>query len=315
VTIMREEGAPSFEDPDNGMSDSQARYVYLPEGAVVIDRSGVKVEPGADIPTAKSTTQIPPSIPVDSPQPAPGVQFVPPQPGVQYVNLQPGQQYVNLQPGQQYVNLQPGQQYVNLQPGMQFVQPPYVYGRRRRSEQLILRRRYRRDWVHSLTVAFASYLILVTIIPLVLSGIFGVVLHASKSDNPELGIQNGELMISHLTPAVRLIQGELVLLRDKNSWNLQVRQITSTSTTGTTTVLTTNSGFSATSSDVLTMESATNVRNITSVVPIFGYIVSFFSSVFGKMIGAAIILVLNVRHMLRKRRGRIHDERLAFVAK
>jgi hypothetical protein len=296
----------------------QTMYIHLPEGAVIVDRTQTNVETAPQTTNPNSTFN-----PSSNPQPAQGqpapqqsgVQYVQPQPEAPFVQPQQGVTYVQQQPGVAYVQPQPGVTYVQQQPGVAYVQPSRGYVRRRRGEHIVLRRRHRMDWVHSLTVAFAAYIIAVTIIPFVLSGFFGIGLYASKTDNPELTIGRGELMIAHLTPVAKLIPGDLVLLRDKNSWNLQIRQVGSTNTTGIVTTISTNSGLNATSSDVLTMDSNTDVRNITSCIPFFGYIVTFFSSVLGKLIGAGVVLFLNAQHQLRKRRARVIDEKVVFVAK
>jgi hypothetical protein len=309
----------------------QTMYIHLPEGAVIVDRTQTTVESVTPDPISNATlntqpvqgqpTPQQPGVQYAQPQPQPANQYVQPQPGVAYVQPQPGVAYVQPQPGVAYVQPQPGVAYVQpqpgvaylQQPGVTYLQPPRGY-RRRRGEHIVLRRRHRMDWVHSMTVAFAAYIIAVTIIPFLLASFFGIGFYASKSDNPELTIGRGELMIAHLTPVAKLIPGDLVLLRDKNSWNLQIRQIGSTNTTGIVTTISTNSGLNATSSDVLTMDSNTSVRNITSCIPFFGYVVTFFSSVHGKVIGAGIILYLNARHQLRKRRSRIIDEKVVYVA-
>ncbi len=311
---MNEENQNFIQTHEGDTLRGQTMYIHLPEGAVIVDRSQTNVE--NKVPTSPIDQAFNPQPAQSNPTPQqPGVQYVLPQPEVRFAQPQQRGTYVQQQPGVAFVAPQPGVTYVQQQPGVAYVQPSRGYLRRRRGEHIILRRRHRMDWVHSLTVAFAGYIILVTVMPFILSGFFGIGLYASKTNNPELTIGTGELMIAHLTPVAKLIPGDLVLLRDKNSWNLQIRQIGSSNTTGIVTTISTNSGLNATSSDVLTMDSNTPVRNVTSCIPFFGYIVTLLSSALGKLVGAGVILYLNARHQLRKRRGRIIDDKVVYVAK
>lgn len=339
---MNEENRTFINNPEAETLRGQTMYIHLPEGAVIVDRSQISVQAPVAAPLMSEST--PPQVIYGQPVPQqstpfqPGVQFAQPQaqPGVAYVQgqpqpgyaipqqpqpefanpqPQPGVTYIQGQPGVAYIQGQPGVAYAQPQPGVVYMQgaPSRGYGRRTRHDQIVFRRKHRLDWVHSMTVIFASYVILVTVVPFILSGIFGIGFYASKTESAELTIARGELLISHLTPVARVIPGDLVMLRDMNTWNLQVRQIGSINTTGLVTTISVNTGLNATSSEVLTMDSNTPVRNVTSAIPIFGYFVTFFSSALGKVLGAAIILYLNYRHLIRKRRARIMDEKLAYV--
>ncbi|MEI9907607.1 MAG: hypothetical protein WDO06_06705 [Actinomycetota bacterium] len=124
--------------------------------------------------------------------------------------------------------------------------------------------------MHVLNVAFAAYIVAVTLIPFLLTAFTGVSLYSSKTSVPGLTIERGELMITHATPVARLIPGDIILLRDKNSWNLQVRQLVSTAANGRLTSVFTNSGVDGTVSDVTTIEGTANVHKVTSSIPVFG---------------------------------------------
>ena len=328
---MNEENPTFITHPEAESQGGQTMYIHLPEGAVIVDRSNATVQSASataplisePIPAQAAPAQPYPNLGQST---QPEVQFVQSQPAFAYVNPQPGVAYVQGQPGVAYAQPQPGVTYVQGQPGMAYAQPQpqlgdaflqgesrRAYRRRQNRDQIVLSRRHRTDWVHSMTVAFATYVILVTLVPVILSGIFGIGFYASKSENAELTIGRGELIISHLTPVARVIPGDLVLLRDSNTWNLQIRQVGSTNTIGLVTTISTNTGLNATSSEVLTMDSNAPVRNITSAIPVFGYFVTFFSSAFGKVLGAAFIFYLNLRHLVRKRRARHTDEKFAYV--
>ena len=344
---MNEENQTFITAPDTDTHLGQTMYIHLPEGAVIVDRSNVNT---VGVPTAEPVTTAVPAPQVQFIPPQPAVQYISEQPQVNFVNAQPGLGYIQMQPQMQpgiiymqtqpqidqdlaYVQAQqqmqsgvsyiggnpnqPGVVFVQGQPGVHYAnaQPPLGYRRRRRGEHLVLRRKNRLDWVHSLTIAFAAYIIIIAIVPVMLSAFFGIALYSAKASHAELTINRGELMVTHMTPVARLIPGDPVLLREKNSWNLQVRQLGSTNTIGVVTTISTISGLNATSSDVLTMDSATPVRNITSAVPFFGYVVTFFSSILVQLIGAALILYLNLRHQMNRRRLRTIDEKVVFVAK
>jgi hypothetical protein len=316
---MNEENQTYTRVPEADTQKGQAMYIYLPEGAVIVDRTQVNV---AGIPQAEQTSApiTPEQPPVQYMQPQPGVAYMQPQPGVAYMQPQPRVQYVQqpnvayAQPQVQYA--QPQVQYAQPQPGVAFLQDrPSVEYRRRRRDHLVLRRRQGVDWLHTMNVIFATYIAAVTIVPLALSSLIGITLFSSKTNNAGLTITRGELMVAHSTSVNRLIPGDIILLRDKNSWNLQVRQLVSTSANGNLTSVFTNAGVDGTVSDVTTIDSSSSVRKVTSSIPFFGYVVTIFGTIFVKFWAAMIVLALNIGHMYRRRRRRIIDEKVVFVPK
>lgn len=189
-----------------------------------------------------------------------------------------------------------------------------AYGQRR-VEHIVLRRRHRTDWVHSFNIVFASYVGLVAILPWMITALFGVSIFGTKSGTPGLGMARGDLIISHVMPAERAQTGDVILLRNNNSWNLQVRQITSKTTTGNSTTLITNAGGTTSMSDVFTLNNSENVHYGSTYIPYLGYIVIFFTSIYVKAATVAAILAMNLLVYLRRRRSRTVEEKLAFIAK
>lgn len=188
-------------------------------------------------------------------------------------------------------------------------------GQSREVEGIVLRRRHKIDWVHSLNIAFASFVALVSIAPWIITVVFGISYFGAKMDIPAMGVHRGDLIVSHILPVDRVVVGDVILLRNDNTWNLQLREVISIATTGKSTTITTSGSQSASASNVIHFNNASKVRHGTSVIPFFGYFYLFLTSIALEAFVVASVLILNVVVYFRRRRARWIDDKLAFIVK
>lgn len=186
---------------------------------------------------------------------------------------------------------------------------------RRRVEHIVLRRRHKIDWVHNINIAFTSFVALVAVLPWIITTVFGFSVFGAKTSSPALDIARGDLVISHAMPVNRVNSGDVILLRNNNTWNLQLRQVTSKTTTGNTTTLITNSGKTTPMKDVFTVNNNSYVHYCSTYIPYFGYFTIFFTSIVLKTLVVVGVMTLNLVVYIQRRRGRHIEEKLAFIAK
>lgn len=186
---------------------------------------------------------------------------------------------------------------------------------RRPLEHIVLRRRHKIDWVHTINVAFTSFVALTSILPWLVTAVFGISAFGVTTSVPALNVSRGDLVVAHVLSVDRVVAGDVLLLRDNNTWNLKIRQVTTKTSAGDTTTIATNSGVSTPTEDVLTLANATSVRYCSSYVPFFGYLVMIFASIALKTLVVVSVLILNVVVYFHRRRTRVVEEKLAFVAR
>jgi hypothetical protein len=169
-----------------------------------------------------------------------------------------------------------------------------------------VRRRRRINWVHGINTFLVVYLLLIAIVPAVLSSAFGMAIYASKSSHPGALIAMGDLMVCTELPASKLKVNDVLLVRDGNSWRLDARQITSNTTSGSLSTITTASmgGVAIDKTYVLPKNSSSYV--VSRVIPKLGYAGIVLSSTIAKVVGGLFILILNLTlHYRRSRKRRL----------
>ncbi len=185
----------------------------------------------------------------------------------------------------------------------------------RGAEHIYLRRRHRVDWVHVTNLVFASYLALILVFPVVLSGIFGVNVTVAKKPVQALSVERGQLLISHKTTLDHLNAGDLVIVTSPYMQIQMVRAISDRTTNGSQTTIVGNAGPGTAFSNVITMDSSRSVRKISSYIPYLGYVGMVFGSFLIKFLLLFAVLVMNIVVYSRKLRRRTRDERLVYIAK
>lgn len=169
-----------------------------------------------------------------------------------------------------------------------------------------VRRRRKMNLVHGINTILVVYLLLVAIVPSVLSSAFGVAIYASKASHPGALIARGDLMVCTELPASKLKVNDVLLVRDGNSWRLDARQVTSNTSSGDLSTITTAStgGVALDKTYVLANNSGSYV--VSRVIPKLGYAAIILSSTFVKVLGGLFILILNlIVHYRRSRKRRL----------
>jgi hypothetical protein len=169
-----------------------------------------------------------------------------------------------------------------------------------------VRRRRRINWVHGINTLLVGYVLIISIVPTVLSSAFGMAIYASNVSHPSARISQGDLMVSQIFPAIKVQVNDILLERDGHLWNLEVRKVTSNTSNGTLSTMTTTStgGVALDETHVLTNNAGT--YKVSRVIPKLGYVPIVLSSIIVKVLGGLSILILNLTvHMRRSRRRRL----------
>ena len=195
------------------------------------------------------------------------------------------------------------------------VSPGYESRGSRQGERLYLRRRHRTNWLHVINISFASYIAFVSVVPLLLSSIFGISIFTAKSNTIGGSIQTGQLLVAHTKPIAQLSKGNLVLFRSATNWKLLVRQITDITTTGASTTISTNSGSNTALTEVFSLDNFSQVQYVSSYIPFFGFITMFFSFLAVKVFVILGVLFANIFAYFRRRSALPRDDKMVFVAR
>ena len=260
--------------PPVDTNKGQMMLIYLPEGSVIVDRSNVAVGGMMTEEFAKETPQ-------------------------EIFNREAlNQDSIN----REEIKREEFNRDAFNQSGLRYEVPANAPSDFRRPEQIVLHRRVRRDWSHVANVTFAIYVTIASLVPLLLSTILGISVFNAHSNLVNGAIAQGDLMVSHKMPAIRIASGDIVLLRDANSWRLDVREVVDVSSLRGSTTISTNSGSNSALTEVFTLPNNSDVRFVTSRVPLLGFVSMFVNSLALKIFGAVTIVFINIYAFYRRRR-------------
>lgn len=175
-----------------------------------------------------------------------------------------------------------------------------------KGQRVHVRRRQKLDWVHGVNTLFVAYLLLVSIFPAILSSAFGMAVYASDVSHASAFIARGDLMVCRQISASALKVNDMLLVRNGNSWRLDARQVTSSTTSGSLSTITTAStgGVALDQTYVLPNDSRSFV--VSRVIPKLGYLPIILLSTVAKVLGGLFILILNLTaHYRRSRKRRL----------
>lgn len=176
----------------------------------------------------------------------------------------------------------------------------------RGARRVHVRRRRRVNWVHGVNTFLVVYLLLVAIVPAVLSSAFGMAIYASKSSHPGALIASGDLMVSMVMPASQLKVNDVLLVRDWNLWQLDARQVTSNTSSGALSTITTASTGGTAIDKTYVMPKNSGSYVVSRVIPKLGYVPIVLSSSVAKVLGGLFVLALNLTvHYRRSRKRRL----------
>lgn len=153
-----------------------------------------------------------------------------------------------------------------------------------------------------LNFAFIIFVTLTALIPALLSSILGIAIFASSTDAPDAKIYHGDLMISQIMPAIKLVGNDVLLLHNDYSWDTEIRRVISISTVGSLVKITTSDGVDQNSVDSYTVKQSTKMHKVTRIVPMFGYWLTILTSVLAKIVGGFVLIAINLTVQIQRSR-------------
>lgn len=326
--MMTDENTPdskAFHPDDAPGSDSkkgQMLVIYLPEGSVIVDRTDMGIHPAYEpitervTPTTVATPApeiTPPAISASVPQPLQVTLE-------EIVHLVVQEMMHNNEKGAS--SIQPIEKVKTPSTEQPSRKPEFAdeldsINRPRPAARLIatpaqaphvrrmhFRKRRQLNWVHGVNTFFVTFIVLVSVVPAILSSFYGVAIYASRAPHPGASIAQGDLMVSHVMPASGLKANDVVLVRDGNTWQLDVRQVTSNTTGSGISTLTTESTGGLAIDKTYAMPADTKVYQVLTIVPKLGYVPMYVASTVIKVFGGLFILILNLTIHYRRSRQR-----------
>ncbi len=317
------------ETPGSDSKKGQMLVIYLPEGSVIVDRTEMSNPPVYEPVVERS---VPAPAVVSAPEVAPTAAVIPTPDLVQPPHQVTLEEIVHLvveemlrtskdsgllnQPAEKKIApivVQP-QLKSELAEEVTSLSQPKLTPRRvaapavpAQVSRMHFRKRRQLNWVHGVNTLFVAFVVVVSLIPAILSSVYGVGIYASKTPHSRATIATGDLIVSRALPASDLKVNDVILVRDANTWHLDVREVTaSTSASGTTTLATTTTGGTATEKTD-TMLAGTEAFRVSTIIPKLGYIPMFFASTFVKVLGGFFILILNLIVHYRRSRRRVRQ--------
>lgn len=164
------------------------------------------------------------------------------------------------------------------------------------------RKGHRTNWVRLINVTFIVCVTLTVITPVLLSSMLGIAIYASNTDAHDARIHVGDLMISEIKPVIELNGNDVLLLHNEYTWQREIRRVISKSVDGDMVKLTTSDGIDETSTDSYTVKHSTRIHKVTRVVPMFGYWVTFLTSVSTKILVGLAVIAMNLTIQIRRAR-------------
>ncbi len=167
-----------------------------------------------------------------------------------------------------------------------------------------LRKRRKINWVNNINIIAIAFVAIVVLGPSVLSSAFGMAIYASKASHPAALISGGDLMVAKAFPASELKVNDVLLIRNDISWKLAVHQVTSNTTDGTLSTITTASTHGVAIDATHVMANNASSYKVLRVFPELGYVPIIFASPIAKILGFLFIAILNLTVYIRRSRKR-----------
>ena len=299
--------------PESVDKKGQMLVIYLPEGSVIVDRTDMNLSSAPTELMEKVTATLNP-VPEVEVAPAKETALLQTQltfEEVVQMAVQEALRTTGLSTPKQSPVIETRKEIlpavetvVQAPPVETHVQEPYPLPKRKPAPARHVAIRRKRNWVHEINTAFVVYLVTAVLIPSVLSAGFGLALYASKVSHPAVAISTGDMMLVNFLPISSVKAGDVLLMRDGSSWNLDTREVVSNSTAGSLTTLTTSSTGKVPISSTSVMSKDEKAYKVTRVIPKLGYVPMVLTSALAKFLGAFFVLMLNMVFMYRRSRRR-----------
>lgn len=152
----------------------------------------------------------------------------------------------------------------------------------------------KRGLSYFLNLAFVASLALALFIPAIASSYFGIAVHKVASDSMVPAMNSGDMFLSKITTASLLEKGDVVILLNPQTWQVQSHRVINTLDKGKTIEITTKGDANIQADEPYVIGTSTAVRKSVAVVPNFGYVLNAIVSTPAKLIGLALLLATSV---------------------
>ena len=160
--------------------------------------------------------------------------------------------------------------------------------------------------VARLNIAFMLFVIVVFVTPAISAAYFGFGFHTAMSASMEPHIKPGDLMVSTVTSIKHVKVGEVLLLLNKESMQMESHRLFKIETKdGIHMLVTTKGDANAVPDPVQIIHGAAPVRRVATIVPKVGYLLDALSSKIVKTIGAILLILINAFFIIKFRRREI----------
>ena len=163
----------------------------------------------------------------------------------------------------------------------------------------------RKKWARALNIAFVVSASLALVLPAVASSYFGITVHKVSSQSMSPTMNAGDMFFAKITTAQMIQRGDIVLLMNPETWEIQSHRVIEKNFKGETIDLITKGDANIEPDKPYTVGVNTAVRTVVVVVPKFGYVINFLTTPEAKLGGLAMIVLINiliVGNVLVKRR-------------
>ena len=145
-----------------------------------------------------------------------------------------------------------------------------------------------------LNVGFVISLSLALVIPAIASSYLGIAVHKVASDSMVPAMNSGDIFLSKITEANRLKIGDVIVLLNPETWQIQSHRIIQTQAEGPAVKITTKGDANIQADKGYVVGSNTAIRKSIAVVPNLGFALNALVSTPAKLIGLALLLVITI---------------------
>jgi signal peptidase I len=163
----------------------------------------------------------------------------------------------------------------------------------------------RKKWSRVLNITFVITASLALVMPAIASSYFGISVHKVVSNSMYPVMNAGDMFLAKISTANLLKEGDIVLLMNPETWEIQSHRVIEKKYLGDTIEFTTKGDANVEPDAPYTVGINTSVRTVSMIVPKFGYVLNALATKEAKLTGLAALILMNifiVGNVLVKRR-------------
>jgi signal peptidase I len=152
----------------------------------------------------------------------------------------------------------------------------------------------RKKWSRVLNIAFVVTASLALVLPAIASSYFGISVHKVESNSMYPVMNAGDMFFAKITTANLVQKGDVVLLMNPQTWEIQSHRVIEKSYRGDTIEFATKGDANVEADDPYIVGTNTAVRTVSVIVPKFGYVINALSTKEARITGLAVVIVINI---------------------